>query len=56
MTDNERKAIVATWPDWKREDFEERAGIIQYVGVTSRERAEQFAFEMVKDRKEPALK
>ena len=50
MTSEERKAVVATWPEWKREDFEERAAIIQYGAVCNRDLAERFAFEMLKDR------
>ena len=45
------KKITALWPSEWREDFEERAAIVQYCGGVSQERAEALAYEIVMQRR-----
>lgn len=35
------------WPEWAKEEFEERSAICQYSGCMTRDRAERFARELV---------
>jgi hypothetical protein len=50
MRHAERLAIVASWDEALRADFEERAGIIEYLANETREEAERLAFELLKDK------
>lgn len=45
----ERAAIIATWPEALRVEFEERAGILEYDGGLTRDWAELKAFIAVQD-------
>lgn len=45
MNSEERQRVVSGWEEWRRALYEERAAIIQYDGKTSKEQAEQWAFE-----------
>jgi len=38
------------WPDWAREDYEERAAIMEYHGVIPVGFAEEWAAEDIRDR------
>lgn len=43
-------ASVADWPDDAREDYEERAAIIEYDGRRNRADAERMAEKMVREK------
>lgn len=47
-------SIVATWPESLRENFEERAAIMEYEGGMSRVEAEVAAWELLRGRVEKA--
>lgn len=40
-----RDAVIKTWPEDWRDMYEERAAIAEYDGMSSREDAEQSAYE-----------
>lgn len=44
MDDNVILQIVSAWPDNIREEFEERAAIMEYDGGLSRQEAERLAY------------
>lgn len=38
------------WPEWAKEEFEERSAICEYVGGMPRDKAERFARELVQSK------
>jgi hypothetical protein len=48
MTPEQRKTIVATWEDWRRALYEERAAIHQFCSNVSVDEAERMAFDRYK--------
>lgn len=39
---------LGTWPDHKRDEYEERAAILEFLAKLTRENAEIVAFQMMK--------
>ena len=48
MTSHQRAVIVASWEEWRRALYEERAAIHEHLAGMTREEAERMAFERYK--------
>ena len=44
MDDRDRALLIASWPAWLRDVYEERAAIREHDGGQTRENAERWAF------------
>lgn len=52
MSPSERAKTVAQWPEWARQEYEERAAIMEYCGGQPRAFAEMQAFRLTRKRLE----
>ena len=48
MTSQQRADIIASWEEWRRALYEERAAIHEHLAGMSRDDAEHMAFERYK--------
>lgn len=48
MTSEQRRAIVATWEEWRRALYEERAAFHEFLAHMTKAEAEAMAFDRYK--------